>query len=80
MTIKDLREILVHFQDHKYDEYEVELWDYNHQQNLGWGPSFALSHPEKRLTFPVDVKDVDGVTIMERLKKMKENIEKDLEG
>ena len=75
MTIKDLREILVHFQDNKYDDYEIVLWDYNHQQKLQWGGMHGLSHPNKELTFPVNVTPVDGVTIDERIKKLMGNIE-----
>ena len=75
MTIKDLREILIHFQDNKYDDYEVVLWDYNHQQKLQWGGMHGLSHPNKELTFPVNVTPVDGVTIDERIKKLMGNAE-----
>lgn len=75
MTIKDLREILIHFQDNKYDDYEIVLWDYNHQQKLQWGGMHGLSHPNKELTFPVNVTPVDGVTIDERIKKLMGNVE-----
>ena len=70
MTIKDLREILVHFEDRKYDNYEVVLWDYNHLQKLTWGGSYGLSHPSKELSIPVEVPPVDGVTVFERLKQL----------
>lgn len=70
MTIKDLREIIVHFQEHKYDDYEVVLWDFNHQQKLNWNVSHALSHPDKELTFPVEVKETDEKTINEKLKNL----------
>lgn len=70
MTIKDLRDILVHFEDRKYDNYEVILWDYNHQEKLGWGGGYSLSHPDNKLCFPVTVTPIDGVTIDERLKKL----------
>ena len=61
LTIKKLREILKHFEDKEYDDFEVELWDYKHQQALTYGPSHGFSKEEKRLTFPVDVpyEDVD---------------------
>lgn len=75
MTIKDLRDILIHFQDSKYDDYEIVLWDYNHQQKLQWGGMHGLSHPNKELTFPVNVTPVDGVTIDERIKKLMGNVE-----
>lgn len=69
MTIKDLREILVHFRDKEYNDYEVVLWDYNQQQPLEWGGSYSFSKPQKRLCFPVTVTPVDGITIFERLKQ-----------
>jgi hypothetical protein len=70
VTIKDLREILIHFQDRKYDDYEVVLWDYNHQQKLDWGGCYGLSHPDKQLSFAVEVPPVDGITVFERLKQL----------
>ena len=76
MTIRDLREILIHFEDKKYDNYEVVLWDYNNQQTLGWGASYALSHPEKELTFPVTVPPCDGVDVFDRLLKLRERFDK----
>ena len=76
MTIKDLREILIHFQDHKYDDYKVVLWDYNNQQELDWSVNHALSHPDKELSFPVNVPPTDGITVTERIKKLIENYQK----
>lgn len=70
MTIRDLREILIHFEDREYNDYEVVLWDYNHQQKLDWGGMYSLSHPDKELSFPVEVPPVDGITVFERLKKL----------
>ena len=66
---------MVHFQDRKYDDYKVVLWDYNNQRELGWGVSHALSHPDKELTFPVDAEPVDGITITERLRDLVEKYE-----
>lgn len=63
MTIKDLRDVLVHFTDSQYDDFEVELWDYKYQQPLAWGPSHGFSKAEKRLTFPVDVPYEDDATL-----------------
>lgn len=79
MTIRDLREILLHFEDRKYNDYEVILWDYNQQQALDWGGSYSLSHPNKTLCFPVEVTPVDGITIFERLKQF-ENVQKENNG
>ena len=72
MTVRDLKDILIHFEDRKFDDYEVILWDYNHQQELKWGGMFSLSHPDKAIVFPVEVTPVDGITIMERLKLLKD--------
>lgn len=77
MTIKDLKGLLIHFNDRKYDDYEVVLWDYNHQQELNWGGMHTLSHPNKKLSFPVEVPPVDGITVFERLKQLSNVQEED---
>lgn len=77
MTIKDLREILLHFEDRKYDNYKVVLWDYNHQQELNWGGGYAFSKPEKKLSFAIEVPPVDGITVFERLKQLQDVQEED---
>lgn len=76
MTIRDLREILIHFEDKKYDDWKVSLWDYNHQQELDWGGSYSFSKPKKELCFPVEVTPVDGITVFERLKQL-QNVQKE---
>lgn len=68
MTIKDLKNILIHFQSDEYDDYQVVLWDYNHQEKLKWNVSHSLSHSEKELCFPVTVKREDGKSIFEELR------------
>ena len=70
MTVKELREILIHFQDRKYDDWEVVFWDYNHQQKLDWGGCYTLSKPEKQLSFAIEVPPVDSITVFERLKQL----------
>ena len=77
MTVKELREILVHLQDRKYDDFEVVLWDYNHQQKLDWSGCYAFSKPEKVLSFAVEVPPVDGITVFERLKQLQNVQEED---
>jgi len=77
MTIRDLKDLLIHFSDRKYDDYEVILWDYNHQQKLDWGGMHSLSHPKKQLSFPVEVPPVDGITVFERLKQLNDVQEED---
>lgn len=76
MTIEDLKEILIHFEDKKYDNWEVVLWDYNHQQKLNWGGSYSFSKPNKELSFSVEVPPVDGITVFERLKQL-QNVQKE---
>lgn len=73
MTIKNLKDILIHFQDNKYDDYKITLWDYNQQQELNWGGGYSFSKPDKTLTFPVDVPMVDNETIVQRLQKLIDN-------
>lgn len=70
MKIKELRDILVHFTNSEYDDFDVELFDYNHQEELKWGGSYSFSKPGKKLVFPVTVTPSDGITIEERLKKL----------
>ena len=71
MTIKDLREILIHYEGKEYDDWEISLWDYNNQRNIIWhGGSYASSKETKSITFPVEVEPVDGVTVSERVKKI----------
>ena len=70
MTIKDLREILKHYEDSKYDDWEVSLWDYNQQQELEWGGTYASSKPDKKLQFPVRVVIAGQDEIFERIQKI----------
>ena len=60
MTIKDLREILIHFQDREYDNFEVKLWDYKNQREFDWGGSYGFSKPDKKLSFPIWIKEKRG--------------------
>ena len=87
MKIKELKEILKHYEDGEYDDWEIKLWDYNNQRELVWnGGSYAASKPEKYISFPIKVDPVDGVTIEERVKKLyneikaQENGTKETEG
>lgn len=78
MKIKELREILIHFTNPEYDDFDIALWDYNNQRDVEWSAGmYAFSKPDKRLTFPVKVEPVDGVTIDERLKGMMEKVKND---
>ena len=71
MTIKDLREILIHYEGKEYDDWEVSLWDYNNQRDIIWhGGSYASSKETKSITFPVEVEPVDGEYIDERVKRL----------
>lgn len=75
MTVKFLREILKHYEDHQYDDWEVELFDYNNQRVLHVSEgTYASSKDSRSITFPVDVEPVDGVTIDKRIRKLMEEI------
>lgn len=76
MTIKELRDILVHFEDKKYDDFKVILWDYEHQRELDWGGCHGFSKPENSLCFPVNVPPEDGISIFEKLKQL-QNVQKE---
>ena len=77
MTIKELKDLLIHFNDRKYDDYEVILWDYNHQQKLDWGGMHSLSHPDRTLVIPVEVPPVDGINVVERLRLILQDVQKE---
>ena len=77
MTLRDIKDFIAVFEDSECDDYEIILWDYNHQQKLKTGGGYSLSHPDKEITIPVDVPPVDGVTIFERLKQLQDGIQKE---
>lgn len=69
MKIKDIKEILKHYDGSEYDDWELSLWDYNNQREIKWdGGSYASSKETKSITFPVNVPPFDGVSLTERLK------------
>lgn len=71
MTIKDLKEILMHYQDRKYNDWEIKLWDYNNQREVNFlEGTHASSNETKSITFPVMIDPVDGEDIDERLKRL----------
>ena len=77
MTIKDLREILIHYEDKQYDDWDVTLFDYNNQRTLKVSSGMYSSSKEtKSLTIPVEVEPVDGETIDKRIKRLMEEIKK----
>ena len=77
MTIRDLKDILIHFQDRKYDDWEVTLWDFNNQRDLEWSGGYAFSKPDKGITFSVKAEPIDGETIDERIKRIIKETKKD---
>lgn len=77
MTIRDLKDILIHFQDRKYDDWEVTLWDFNNQRDLEWSGGYAFSKPDKSITFSVKAEPIDGETIDERIKRIIKETKKD---
>lgn len=71
MTIKELREILIHYDGIEYDNWELSLWDYNNQRELKWASgTYASSKESKTISFPVEVEPVDGEYIDERVKRL----------
>ena len=68
MTIKDLKDAITLIEE-CYDNFEVILWDYNHQRKLNWGGCRSFSKSEKTYTFAVEVPTEDGINIFNRLKE-----------
>lgn len=64
MTIKDLKNVLVHFQDRKYDDYEVVFWDSSRQLRMD-ATFTGLSHPDKEISF--NVRELDSDRVYERM-------------
>lgn len=81
MKIKDLCEILKHYEGREYDDWEIELWDYNNQREVKWtGGTYASSKTDKKISFPVTVEPVDGKTIDERIAELYKNIKEQENG
>ena len=81
MKIKELKEILKHFEGREWDDFDIKLWDYNNQREIEWeGGSHAFSKPEKKLTFPVKVPPIDGKTIDERIKELYNTLKGEKDG
>ena len=71
MKIKDIKELLKHYQDKEYEDWEIVLWDYNNQRKIEWnGGTFASSKPDKEICFSVTMEPVDGKTIDQRVKEL----------
>ena len=80
MKIKFLREVLKHYEDKQYDDWDINLFDYNNQRTLHVvDGSYASSKETKSITFPVDIEPVDGETIDKRIKRLMAEIEKQKE-
>lgn len=77
MTIKFLREVLKHYEDREYDDWNVVLFDYNNQRNLiVLDGTYAASKDSKTLSFPVLAPPVDGITIDKRVDAMLKRMQK----
>ena len=56
MTVKFLREVLKHYEDKEYDDWKIELFDYNNQRSLEvLDGTYASSKESKIISFPVKV-------------------------
>lgn len=52
MRVKDLQEVLKHFTEDKYKDYNIVFWDSSRQERMD--ASFTgLSHPDKEISFNV---------------------------
>ena len=76
MTIKDLREILKHYEERKYDDWEFVIWDYQNQRRLEWLGGYSSSNDDETLAISVINEPDDGVDIMDKLKKLTDEIYK----
>lgn len=54
MKVKEIKEVLKLFEESKYDDYEVVLWDYARQKRMD-GHFGGLSHPDKEISVPIAV-------------------------
>ena len=71
MTIKALRDILIHYQGSEYDDWKVNLFDYNNQRDIKWNEGmYSSSKNDKVLTFPIEMEPIDGVEINRRIEKV----------
>ena len=52
MKVKDLKDVMIHFEDRKYDKYEVVFWDSSRQKAMD-ATFTGLSHPDKEISFNV---------------------------
>lgn len=52
MTVKDLKDVMIHFEDRKYDKYKVVFWDASRQITMD-ATFTGLSHPDKEISFLV---------------------------
>ena len=64
MKIKEIKDLMMHFAESKYDDYNVVFWDYSRQRKMD-GHFGALSHPEKEISIPIGVVGDDVWKIVE---------------
>ena len=46
MKVKELKDVMIHFKDRKYDDYKVVFWDASRQTSMD-ATYAGLSHPDK---------------------------------
>ena len=75
MTIKELKEILIHFNGKEYEDYNIILWDFENQRELKpLSGCHASDKVNKTLCFPVSVPPVDGKHIFDKIKELVNNV------
>ena len=52
MEVKELKDVMIHFKDRKYDNYRVVFWDASRQTSMD-ATYTGLSHPDKEISFNV---------------------------
>lgn len=77
MTIKYIRDILKHYEDKQYDDWEIRLFDYNNQREIEFPEGMhGASKEAKAITFPIKIEPVDGEEIDARIRRLMEEFKK----
>ena len=56
MTVRELNDVMVHWQDSKYRDYEIAVWDWRRQKEMNLVFT-GCSHPEREVNFNVTDKN-----------------------
>lgn len=56
MTVRELNDVMIHWQDSKYRDYEIAVWDWRRQKEMNLVFT-GCSHPEREVNFNVTDKN-----------------------